>query len=187
MQPSAAADAAEEQAASHAVDSVLHTAMSIGRLMRQRVAGDQLEPAAYWVLKHLDRGSLRITELATSIQLDTSTASRHVSQLERSGLVARSQDPDDRRAQRIDLTPEGRAQLHASLTRRRDALASAFEGWDAADMADLDRLLSRLAADIESRTHGDRPPSPLQAAPTADPKTADPATADPTTADRDPS
>ena len=141
------------------VDSVLHTAMSIGRLMRQRVVGDQLEPAAYWVLKHLERGSMRITELASSTQLDTSTASRHVTQLERTGLVERSQDPDDGRAQRVDLTPEGRDQLHASLARRRQTLARSFEDWEPADMADLDRLLSRLVADIESQTYGERPPA----------------------------
>ena len=178
MQPNAAPPAADLEATGHVVDSVLHTTMSIGRLMRQRVVGDQLEPAAYWVLKHLDRGSLRITELASSVQLDTSTASRHVSQLERGGLVGRSQDPDDGRAQRIDLTPEGRAQLHASLARRREALTSAFATWDDADMADLDRLLSRLAADIEARTHqdahGERPPrGPEPAAPTAGTTRAD--------------
>ncbi|SEQ95494.1 MarR family winged helix-turn-helix transcriptional regulator [Microlunatus flavus] len=146
-------------ATAHVVDSVLHTAMSIGRLMRQRVVGDQLEPAAYWVLKHLERGSMRITELASSTQLDTSTASRHVTQLERTGLVGRSQDPDDGRAQRIDLTPEGRDQLQASITRRRQTLAAVLEDWEAADLADLDRLLARLVAGIESQTHGDRPAS----------------------------
>jgi DNA-binding MarR family transcriptional regulator len=143
----------------HVVDSVLHTAMSIGRLMRQRVVGDQLEPAAYWVLKHLDRGSMRITELAGSTQLDTSTASRHVTQLERTGLVERSQDPDDGRAQRVGLTDEGRQQLHASIARRRQALEESFADWDPADMADLDRLLSRLVTDIETRAQGERTPA----------------------------
>ncbi len=134
------------------VDSVLHTALTIGRLMRQRLAGDQLEPATYWVLKHLAPGSMRVTALATSTQLDTSTVSRHVSQLEHSGLVERSQDPDDRRAQRVTLTEEGRTQLEASTTRRREVLTHSLEDWDAADLADLERLLGRLVASIESRT-----------------------------------
>ena len=134
------------------VDSVLHTAMTIGRLMRQRLAGDQLEPATYWVLKHLAPGSIRITALASSTQLDISTVSRHVRQLEQSGLVERSRDPDDRRAQRVALTEEGRAQLAASTGRRREVLTDSLEGWDAADLADLERLLGRLVASIESRT-----------------------------------
>ncbi len=136
----------------HVVDSVLHTATSIGRLMRQRVVGDQLEPAAYWVMKNLARNAMRITELASTTQLDTSTVSRHVSQLQRQGLVERSQDPDDGRAQRVGLTARGREQLEASLALRRKALADSFEGWDPADLDHLDRLLSRLVADIEART-----------------------------------
>ena len=134
------------------VDSVLNTATTIGRLMRQRPAGDQLEPATYWVLKHLAPGPLRITALAASTQLDTSTVSRHVSQLEQTGLVARSQDPDDGRAQRVALTEEGRAQLVASTARRREVLTTSLAGWDTVDLADLERLLGRLVASIESRT-----------------------------------
>ena len=134
------------------VDSLLHTAMTIGRLMRQRLAGDQLEPATYWVLKNLVPGSMRITALASSTQLDTSTVSRHITQLEQSGLVERHQDPDDRRAQRVALTDEGRAQLEASTSRRRDVLTSSLDGWDPADLADLERLLGRFVADVEPRT-----------------------------------
>ena len=150
---STASGGATQEPTEQVVDSVLHTTMSIGRLMRQRIVGDQLEPATYWVLKNLVRSSMRITELATSTQLDTSTVSRHITQLERSGLVERSQDPDDGRAHRIGLTAEGRAQLDASIARRREALASTFEGWDPADLAELDRLLSRVVAGIEARTH----------------------------------
>lgn len=138
--------------ATQVVDSVLHTTMSIGRLMRQRLQGDQLEPATYWVLKHLAPGSMRITALASSTQLDTSTVSRHVTQLEQSGLVERSHDPDDRRAQRVGLTEEGRTQLEASTSRRRELLTDSLDGWDAADLADLERLLGRLVASVESRT-----------------------------------
>ena len=125
--------------------------MAIGRLMRQRLAGDQLEPATYWVLKNLAPGSVRITALAASTQLDTSTVSRHVTQLEQAGLVERSQDPDDRRAQRVGLTEEGRTQLAASTARRRELLTHSLDGWDTADLADLERLLDRFVTSIESR------------------------------------
>jgi DNA-binding MarR family transcriptional regulator len=138
--------------ATQVVDSVLSTTMTIGRLMRQRLAGDQLEPATYWVLKNLVAGSMRITALASSTQLDTSTVSRHVTQLEQSGLVERSQDPDDRRAQRVGLTEEGRLQLATSTARRREVLTQSLDGWDTADLADLERLLGRFVASVESRT-----------------------------------
>ena len=137
--------------ATQVVDSVLSTTMAIGRLMRQRLAGDQLEPATYWVLKNLVAGSVRITALAASTQLDTSTVSRHVTQMEQAGLVERSQDPDDRRAQRVGLTEEGRVQLAASTARRRALLTQSLDGWDTADLADLERLLDRFVTSIESR------------------------------------
>ena len=137
--------------ATQVVDSVLSTTLAIGRLMRQRLVGDQLEPATYWVLKNLLPGSVRITALAASTQLDTSTVSRHVTQLERAGLVERSQDPDDRRAQRVGLTEEGRSQLAASTARRREVLTHSLDGWDDADLADLERLLDRFVTSIESR------------------------------------
>jgi DNA-binding MarR family transcriptional regulator len=144
---------AEAQASTtQVVDSVLHTAMTIGRMMRQRLAGDQLEPATYWVLKNLAPGAVRITALAASTQLDTSTVSRHVSQLEQAGLVERSQDPDDGRAQRVGLTDEGRTQLAASTARRREVLTDSLDDWDDAELAELERLLGRLVASIESRT-----------------------------------
>lgn len=137
--------------ATQVVDSVLSTTMAIGRLMRQRLVGDQLEPATYWVLKNLAPGSVRITALAASTQLDTSTVSRHVTQLEQAGLVERSQDPDDRRAQHVGLTEEGRTQLAASTARRRELLTQSLDGWDTADLADLERLLDRFVTSLESR------------------------------------
>ena len=139
--------------ATQVVDSVLSTMMAIGRIMRQRLQGDQLEPATYWVLKHLAPGSTRITTLAASTQLDTSTVSRHVTQLEQSGLVERSKDPDDGRAQLIGLTEEGRTQLDGSTARRREVLTQSLEGWETAELADLERLLGRFVAGVESRAH----------------------------------
>lgn len=144
--------AAITDAATQVVDSVLHTAMTIGRVMRQRLPGDQLEPATYWVLKNLLASSMRITALAASTQLDTSTVSRHVTQLEQAGLVERGPDPDDGRAQRIALTEEGRTQVEASTARRREVLTESLEGWDPGDLALLERLLGRLVAGVESRT-----------------------------------
>lgn len=142
----------EDASTTRVVDSVLSTAMTIGRLLRQRLPGDQLEMASYWVLKNLSADSMRITALASCTQLDTSTVSRHVTQLEQSGLVERDQDPDDRRAQQISLTREGRTQLEASTARRREVLTDSLDGWDTADLADLERLLGRFVASVESRT-----------------------------------
>ncbi|SDR93865.1 DNA-binding transcriptional regulator, MarR family [Friedmanniella luteola] len=133
------------------VDSVLTALMAVGRTMRQRVEGDDLEPGVFWLMKNVaSRGPLRVTELASCTNLDTSTVSRHVAQLHRAGLLERTPDPDDGRAHRLQLTETGRSRLHDAFERRRTLLRRALGGWEADDVAELDRLLGRFVTDIEN-------------------------------------
>ncbi len=133
-----------------AVDSVMHALFSIGRLMRQRVEGDELEPGTFWLLKTLAaQGAMRVTDLAGSTNLDTSTVSRHVSQLQKSGLIERTPDPDDGRAQRVEPSAEGFRLLHQVMDRRRILLRRSLEGWDTSDISELDRLLARFVGNLE--------------------------------------
>jgi DNA-binding MarR family transcriptional regulator len=142
---------ATASAAYSPVDSVLTALMTIGRLLRQRISTDNLDPGTFWLLKSLaTQGSMRVTELAGCANLDTSTVSRHVSQLDRAGLIERTPDPADRRAQRVELTSSGRQRLAASLALRHALLTKSMEGWDLEDIAQLDRLLARFVGDIES-------------------------------------
>jgi len=121
--------------------------------MRQRVSGDPLDPGTFFILKHLEvNDRMRLTELATCANLDVSTVSRHVAQLHRQGLLERSPDPDDGRAQLLTLSPVGRQRLHDALTHRRALLARALAGWDPEDVDHLNRLLSRFARGLEGLT-----------------------------------
>lgn len=54
------------------------------------------------------RGTLRVSELAESLQLSVSTASRLVDALVDRGLLSRSEDPDDRRVRLVRLAPDGK-------------------------------------------------------------------------------
>ncbi|HEX8487714.1 MAG TPA: MarR family transcriptional regulator [Propionibacteriaceae bacterium] len=136
-----------------AEESVLYTLMSIGRLMRQRLQGDDMDPATFWLLKGLaTHGALRVTELAALANLDASTVSRHVQQLHRSGLIERTPDPDDGRAQRVALSSHGRDRLNEGLARRRALLGKSFEGWHHDDIRALDTLLARFAGNLEHNT-----------------------------------
>jgi len=131
------------------VDSVVLAVMALGRLMRQRVEGDELDPGAFWLLKNIASRPRRVTELAGCANLDTSTVSRHVAQLDRTGLVERTPDPDDGRAHRVQLTDLGRQRLEDGFARRRRLLARAFADWRPDDIAHLDRLLDRFVHDVE--------------------------------------
>jgi DNA-binding MarR family transcriptional regulator len=131
-------------------ESVLYALMTIGRLMRQRVHGDDMEPGTFWLLKTLAASdAMRVTELAVIANLDASTVSRHVQQLHRAGLIERTPDPSDGRAQRVAISAEGRTLLHEGLARRRALLGKSFETWDKTDIEALDTLLARFVGDIE--------------------------------------
>lgn len=132
-----------------AEDAVLMATIRVGRRMRQRLPGEELEFSLIALLKALaHRGALRLTDLAGVLDLDASTVSRHVRTLEERGLVARTTDPDDGRATRLALTDEGRERLEAGAARRRALVAELLEDWSAEDRETLRRLLTRLADDV---------------------------------------
>jgi DNA-binding MarR family transcriptional regulator len=139
------------QTARPAVDAMLTALMTVGRLMRQRQGADIVDPGTFWLLKTIShRGPLRITELASFTQLDTSTVSRHVSQLERNGLIERTPDPADGRAQLVGISDTGQEQLEQAFQRRRQILENTLAGWESGDVAEFERLLSKFVAGIDS-------------------------------------
>jgi DNA-binding MarR family transcriptional regulator len=131
----------------------MHALLGIWRLMRQRSQGDTLDSGSFWLLKALaTSGPLRVTDLAACANLDTSTVSRHVAQLHGAGLIERAPDPDDGRAHHVKLSAAGTAWIEAAVRSRRAVLEKCLEAWDPRDLAELDRLLTRFAADVEALT-----------------------------------
>jgi DNA-binding MarR family transcriptional regulator len=142
------------QAAEPAVDAMLTALMSVSRAMRQRQADDSVDPGTFWLLKTIShRGPLRITELAAFTHLDTSTVSRHVTQLQRNGMIERTPDPADGRAQLVAISASGQAQLDEAFQRRRQILATTLDGWASDDVTEFERLLSKFVAGIDARLH----------------------------------
>jgi DNA-binding MarR family transcriptional regulator len=135
------------------VNSLIHALLSVGRLMRQRSQGETLDTGSFWLLKTLaTSGPQRVTDLASYAGLDASTVSRHVAQLHSAGLIERTPDPVDGRAQRVKLSAAGMERFDAVLSTRRSLLEKCLESWDPRDLEELDRLLTRLAADVEAFT-----------------------------------
>ena len=99
----------------------------------------------------------RVTALAERMSVDTPTVTRKLQQLERLGLVARSDDPGDRRAHRIRLTPKGRSTLSRLTTARREWLDHLLEDWSERDRSSfaalLERFTTRLADELDG-PHG---------------------------------
>src|SRR5271169_1910795 len=97
----------------------------------------------------LDRGPIRMTDLAAHERVRTPTTTVAIRRLEKIGLVKRSRDPSDLRAVLVDITPRGLAVHRESLTNRIHALATLLSQLPAPDLETLTKALApleRLAA-----------------------------------------
>jgi DNA-binding MarR family transcriptional regulator len=134
---------------------LLDALMGVGRRFRRPSANATVDAGSFWLLKSLlGDGPVRPTDLAASMALDISTVSRHLAQLHRAGLVEKSADPDDRRAQRVQLSPDGRAAVGAALGSRRALLQRSLSSWTDDDVQQLHRLTTRMLASLESTEEG---------------------------------
>jgi DNA-binding MarR family transcriptional regulator len=118
------------------------------RAISSRLAGQlhpDLDGAAFGLLALLqDAGPLRASDLVARLGLDKSTVSRQVASLVGLGLVDRSADPDDGRAQVLTPSAEGAARLAEIRDARRERWEADLGDWPAEDVATLAALLSRL-------------------------------------------
>ena len=97
----------------------------------------------------LDRGPIRMTDLAAHERVRTPTTTVAIRRLEKIGLVKRSRDPSDLRAVLVDITPRGLAVHRESLTNRIAALSTLLSRLSGPDMETLTKALApleRLAA-----------------------------------------
>ena len=118
-------------------------------------SGVRIELAGAHLLHRItELGPVRLTELAAGMGLDPSSVSRQVTALERSGWVAREEDPTDRRASRLTATPAGRDVVVALTVARTEALARLTPAWSDTDLDALAASLARLNHDLA--THRDQ-------------------------------
>jgi DNA-binding MarR family transcriptional regulator len=129
--------------------------LGVARRLKARLPESQLEPGMMFVLHQVQaNGSLRVSELASCMGLDASTASRHVRNLEDGGYLARTNDPGDRRASRVRVTPKGRGALTRAMRARAAVVDRAIAGWPDDDRTTLATLMTRLAESLD-RLHTD--------------------------------
>src|ERR1700693_1680181 len=93
----------------------------------------------------LDRGPIRMTDLAAHERVRTPTTTVAIRRLEKVGLVKRSRDPSDLRAVLVDITPRGLAVHRESLTNRIGALSALLSHLSESDLDTLTKALAPLA------------------------------------------
>lgn len=92
---------------------------------------------------------IRGSELAESLGVHKSTASRAVATLERLGLVTRVADPDDGRAQLLVATDGARADVLDYRRASHARLVAVLEDWDPDEIRTFARSLTRLNEGVE--------------------------------------
>ena len=118
---------------------------------RRQASGSAHDKSVVLLLSQLmASGPLRASDLSEHACLDLSTVSRHVSALESDGLVVRSPDPEDGRAQLLSVTAAGEQLVQELREQRLAMLARALEDWSDDDRRDLIRLIRRLADSLET-------------------------------------
>jgi DNA-binding MarR family transcriptional regulator len=132
-----------------AEEAVMVSMMALGRKMRQRHPGDQIDFSAIPMLKTLKHnGPMRLSALAGHLGLDASTVSRQARQFEGRGLLERTGDPEDGRASRVALSEHGARCLEEGADARRAMIASILDGWPSEDRERLRTLLTRFYTDL---------------------------------------
>src|SRR5687767_9937993 len=97
--------------------------------------GHHVEASALSLLAGLSTlGPARLSTLAGAMCLDLSTVSRQVPGLEKQGWVVRTKDPQDHRAQLLELTDAGRAMLENVRRQRAEVLTRLLPDWTAEDL-----------------------------------------------------
>ncbi|MGA1793789.1 MAG: MarR family winged helix-turn-helix transcriptional regulator [Thermoplasmatota archaeon] len=131
---------------------------SVGRLLAhihkrtRRYMSEKLEPygiggPTYGFLFHLyNRDGITESDITHHMLVDKATTTRAISKLENLGYIERQQDPDDRRAFKVLLTPKAR-ELKPHLDLVRDE-------WIQFVMGDFDRSERKLFLDLLTRIEG---------------------------------
>ncbi|MFD3618536.1 MarR family winged helix-turn-helix transcriptional regulator [Streptomyces sp. NPDC058676] len=113
------------------------------------VAGLALDRAAVAILRHIAESEpLRPGVLAVRLSVEASHVTRQLRQLEQGGYVIRVADPDDRRAQRVQITDAGLAAVERIREVSRRGVEMALADWSEEDLEHLATLFRRMVGDF---------------------------------------
>ncbi|MDZ7637866.1 MAG: MarR family transcriptional regulator [Bryobacterales bacterium] len=117
--------------------------------LQQDLAGDRLSHSQWKLLEIFATTAVgNVTEVAAYQGVSTAAASKAVDRLVRLNLLARAEDPSDRRHIRLSLTVEGRTLTAEYLERLNRKLAEIFASADAGPLAPLREALDKLTASV---------------------------------------
>ena len=124
---------------------IAFTIMDVARLLKtyadQRARQFGISRAQWAVLIRIDRSEgLKQSELAEMLDLQPISLTRLLDRLADNGLIERRADPNDRRANRLYLTPAAKPLLGRLPELGADMMETVLDGLDAKS---IDRMLKR--------------------------------------------
>ena len=127
---------------------IAFTIMDVARMLKtyadQRARGFGISRAQWAVLLRIDRSEgLKQSELAEILDLQPISLTRLLDRLADNGLIERRADPNDRRANRLYLTPAAKPLLAKLADLGTDMMETVLEGLD-------DKANARLLRDLAS-------------------------------------
>lgn len=132
------------------VFKAVQTAFRHRALQQLRAQGIDLYPGVIPLLLHLgEEDDLTLSELARRCELENSTLTPLVDELERHRLAVRLRDPDDRRLIRIRLTDAGRALAPRLHTLRMRLQEQALTGISDAELQTLHQVMHRMVENLD--------------------------------------
>jgi DNA-binding MarR family transcriptional regulator len=152
-EPAAVPDAADAADAAEILREITRISYLITRARRHDrvriVAAVPLDRAAVMVLGQLaEAGPVRPGELADRLGVEAPHVTRQVQRLQQAGYADRVPDPDDRRAQLIQLTPAGRAAADRIREAGTTGMQAALAHWPPQERHQLATLLHRMVDDF---------------------------------------
>ncbi|WP_125610194.1 MarR family winged helix-turn-helix transcriptional regulator [Specibacter cremeus] len=123
--------------------------MRTSRRLRTEAAGHALSPGQYSVLNAVSKAPLGIGQLAEREMIQAPSMTRIVNALEADGLVARCDNPADKRQVLVKITDDGAARLIEARSKRTQWLATriaARSPEDRAILAEAARILQEMSA-----------------------------------------
>lgn len=125
----------------------------LGREMEKTFAEHGLNSASFDVLATLRRSgppySLSPGDLLATMMITSGTLTNRIDQLEKTGLVERTHNPEDRRSFIISLTERGFATIEAAVTAHVATQAQLSSILSADENAALNALLGKYLAGFE--------------------------------------
>lgn len=106
----------------------------------------KVERAGFAVLRVLSQGPLRFGVIAERLLVRAPHVTRQVALLEEQGLVQRSQDAADQRAQLVELTDQGRLVVEQYSQAIRERLSRTLDDFPAEHIRIAARVIARMAA-----------------------------------------